>query len=286
MLYKSPIGILSLVADDHYLFGIWVEAQSHFERGLSLGNLVEVESHPILNQIASYLDAYFKRQNQDLSQLPLAPVGSDFEKRVWNYLRGIPFGQTVTYGQIAKDLQIASAQAIGGAVGRNPWSILVPCHRVLGAGKRLTGYASGIDKKAWLLKHEGAAFQENKEQKEKKMLEFIEYPKCTTCKKAKKELDQLGLEYKDVHIVEETPSEEVILNWLETSGFELKQFFNTSGIKYRELGLKDKVGTLSNKEAAKLLASDGMLLKRPILVENGVVKQIGYRKTYDNLDLK
>lgn len=163
MLYKSPIGILSLVADDHYLFGIWVEAQTHFERGLSLGNLVEVESHPILNQIASYLDAYFKGQTQDLSQLPLAPVGSDFEKRVWNYLRGIPFGQTVTYGQIAKDLQIASAQAIGGAVGRNPWSILVPCHRVLGAGNRLTGYASGIDKKAWLLKHEGAVFQENKE---------------------------------------------------------------------------------------------------------------------------
>ena len=162
MLYKSPIGILSLVADDHYLFGIWVEAQTHFERGLSLGNLVEVESHPILNQIASYLDAYFKGQTQDLSQLPLAPVGSDFEKRVWNYLRELPFGQTVTYGQIAKDLQIASAQAIGGAVGRNPWSILVPCHRVLGAGNRLTGYASGIDKKAWLLKHEGAAFQENK----------------------------------------------------------------------------------------------------------------------------
>ena len=286
MLYKSPIGILSLVADDHYLFGIWVEAQSYFERGLSLCNLVEVKSHPILNQITSYLDAYFKGQNQDLSQLLLAPVGSDFEKRVWNYLREIPFGQTVTYGQIAKDLQIASAQAIGGAVGRNPWSILVPCHRVLGAGNRLTGYASGIDKKACLLKHEGVAFQENKEQKEKKMLEFIEYPKCTTCKKAKKELDQLGLEYKDVHIVEETPSEEVILNWLETSGFELKQFFNTSGIKYRELGLKDKVGTLSNKEVAKLLASDGMLLKRPILVENGVVKQIGYRKTYDNLDLK
>ena len=162
MLYKSPIGILSLVADDHYLFGIWVEAQSYFERGLSLGNLVEVESHPILNQIISNLDAYFKGQNQDLSQLPLAPVGSDFEKRVWNYLRGIPFGQTVTYGQIAKDLQVASAQAIGGAVGRNPWSILVPCHRVLGAGGRLTGYAWGLDKKAWFLNHEGASYQENK----------------------------------------------------------------------------------------------------------------------------
>lgn len=163
MLYKSPIGILSLVADDHYLFGIWVEAQSHFERGLSLGNLVEVESHPILNQIASCLDAYFKGQNQNLSQLPLAPIGSEFEKKVWSYLREIPFGQTVTYGQIAKDLHVASPQAIGGAVGRNPWSILVPCHRVLGAGNRLTGFASGIDKKACLLKHENATFKEKKE---------------------------------------------------------------------------------------------------------------------------
>ena len=105
-------------------------------------------------------------------------------------------------------------------------------------------------------------------------------------KKAKNELDQLGLEYQDVHIVEETPSEDVILNWLETSGFEVKQFFNTSGIKYRELGLKDKVGSLSKQEAAKLLASDGMLLKRPILVENGAVKQIGYRKSYGELGLK
>ena len=285
ILYKSPIGPLSLVADDHYLFGIWIEEESDFEKGLSENDVTVVESHPILNQITSYLETYFKGQDQDLSEMPLAPVGSDFEKRVWNYLRGIPFGQTVTYGQIAKDLQVASAQAIGGAVGRNPWSILVPCHRVLGAGGRLTGYAWGLEKKAWLLRHEGASYQENKKKKEKKMLEFIEYPKCTTCKKAKKELDQLGLEYKDVHIVEETPSEKVILNWLETSGYELKQFFNTSGIKYRELGLKDKVGTLSNKEAAKLLASDGMLLKRPILVENGLVKQIGYRKSYNNLDL-
>lgn len=163
MLYKSPIGPLSLVADDHYLLGIWFQGQKHFERGLSLGNLVEVESHPILSQIACNLEAYFKGENQDLSQLPLAPVGSDFEKRVWNYLREIPFGQTVTYGQIAKDLHVASPQAIGGAVGRNPWSILVPCHRVLGAGNRLTGFASGIEKKACLLKHENATFKEKKE---------------------------------------------------------------------------------------------------------------------------
>ena len=162
MLYKSPIGPLSLVADDHYLFGIWIEEESDFEKGLSENDVTVVDSHPILNQITSYLETYFKGQNQDLSKMPLAPVGSDFEKRVWNYLRGIPFGQTVTYGQIAKDLQVASAQAVGGAVGRNPWSILVPCHRVLGAGRRLTGYAWGLDKKVWLLNHEGASYQENK----------------------------------------------------------------------------------------------------------------------------
>lgn len=160
MLYDSPIGTLSLVADDRYLFGIWFQEQTHFERGLETAILEEVTTHPILNQITSYLETYFKGKDQDLSKLPLAPIGSDFEKRVWNYLREIPFGQTVTYGQIAKDLQVASAQAIGGAVGRNPWSILVPCHRVLGAGNRLTGYASGVEKKAWLLSHEGSVYQE------------------------------------------------------------------------------------------------------------------------------
>ena len=160
MLYSSPIGSLSLVADDHYLYGIWVQEQKHFERGLVDEIIEEVGSHPILDQVISYLDAYFEGKSQDLSNLPLAPIGTDFEKRVWSYLQGIPYGRTVTYGQIAQELQVASAQAIGGAVGRNPWSILVPCHRVLGAGKRLTGYAAGTEKKAWLLEHEGADFQD------------------------------------------------------------------------------------------------------------------------------
>ena len=162
MLYCSPIGTLSLVADNHYLFGIWVGEESDFERELSEKAVTVVDSHPILNQIISYLDTYFKGQDPDVSEMPLAPVGSDFEKRVWNSLRGIPLGKTVTYGQIAKDLQVASAQAVGGAVGRNPWSILVPCHRVLGAGGRLTGYAWGLENKAWLLRHEGASYQKNK----------------------------------------------------------------------------------------------------------------------------
>ena len=162
MLYSSPIGTLSLVADEQYLYGIWVQDQKHFERGIDTDGIEIVKEHPVLDKVISYLDAYFDGEDQDLSLLPLASIGTDFEKRVWTYLQSIPYGQTVTYGQIAQDLQVPSAQAIGGAVGRNPWSILVPCHRVLGSGNRLTGYASGVEKKAWLLQHEGAAFQENK----------------------------------------------------------------------------------------------------------------------------
>ena len=159
IVYTSPIGLLSIVATDQYLFGIWVEGQNHFERGLIADNIEEVKTHPVLNQAISYLDDYFLGQNLSLSELPLAPIGTDFEKKVWSYLQEIPFGTTVTYGQIAKDLSVASAQAVGGAVGRNPWSILVPCHRVLGANKRLTGYAAGLERKAWLLNHERADYK-------------------------------------------------------------------------------------------------------------------------------
>lgn len=159
IVYTSPIGLLSIVATDQYLFGIWVEGQNHFERGLLVDNIEEVKTHPVLNQAISYLDDYFLGQNPSLSELPLAPIGTDFEKKVWSYLQEIPFGTTVTYGQIAKDLSVASAQAVGGAVGRNPWSILVPCHRVLGANKRLTGYAAGLERKAWLLNHERADYK-------------------------------------------------------------------------------------------------------------------------------
>ena len=159
IVYTSPIGLLSIVATDQFLFGIWVEGQNHFERGLIVDNIEEVKTHPVLNQAISYLDDYFLGQNPSLSELPLAPIGTDFEKKVWSYLQEIPFGTTVTYGQIAKDLSVASAQAVGGVVGRNPWSILVPCHRVLGANKRLTGYAAGLERKAWLLNHERADYK-------------------------------------------------------------------------------------------------------------------------------
>ena len=85
---------------------------------------------------------------------PVADVGTEFQKRVWTDLSKIPKGQTVTYGQIARDLDVASAQAVGGAVGRNPFSVIIPCHRVLGSQGQMTGYAGGLDKKLWLLNHE------------------------------------------------------------------------------------------------------------------------------------
>lgn len=106
---------------------------------------------------------------------------------------------------------------------------------------------------------------------------FIEYPKCSTCKKAKKWLDDNGLSHEDRHIVEENPSAEEIKKWVEMSGLPLKRFFNTSGMKYRELALKDKLPTMSDEEQYALLATDGMLVKRPILI-NGEEVRVGFRE--------
>ena len=117
------------------------------------------------------------------------------------------------------------------------------------------------------------------------MLEFIEYPKCSTCRKAKAELNQLGVDFEAVDIVQNTPSRDQLLDWIQNSDFELKSFFNTSGLKYRELGLKEKVPHLTAQEAADLLSTDGMLIKRPLLVRDNQILQIGYRKTYEELGL-
>ena len=105
------------------------------------------------------------------------------------------------------------------------------------------------------------------------MLSFIEYPKCSTCRKAKSELTSLGCEFDSQDIVVDTPTSEQLQTWIKESSLPIKSFFNTSGMKYRELGLKDKV------------ASDGMLIKRPLLVKDGKVVQVGYRKPYADLGL-
>ena len=100
---------------------------------------------------------------------------------------------------------------------------------------------------------------------------FIEYPKCSTCKKAKKYLEEHGIEFEDRHIVEENPTKEELAEWIRISGKPVKKFFNTSGMKYRELGLKDKLPHMSEEEQIELLASDGMLVKRPLLIVGEMV---------------
>lgn len=117
-----------------------------------------------LTQAVTWLDAYFAGEKPSSKDLPINPKGTAFQKLVWNELLKIPYGKTTTYGQIAAKLaqQLGkprmSAQAVGGAVGRNPISIIVPCHRVLGANGALTGYAGGVERKKWLLAHEGMGF--------------------------------------------------------------------------------------------------------------------------------
>ncbi len=117
------------------------------------------------------------------------------------------------------------------------------------------------------------------------MLTFYEYPKCTTCKKAKKELESLGVDFEAVNIKTNPPQVEILRDLLAQSDVSLKQFFNTSGNSYRELGLKDKFADLTVDEALELLATDGMLIKRPILINGDKILQIGYRTPYQNLGL-
>ena len=96
---------------------------------------------------------------------------------------------------------------------------------------------------------------------------FIEYPKCSTCKKARKHLEELGVSFEDRHIVEENPTKEELAEWIAVSGYPVKKFFNTSGMKYRELGLKDRLPQMTDEEKIELLATDGMLVKRPLLID-------------------
>lgn len=152
--YHSPIGNILLAADDVGLTGLWFEEQKYF--ALYLDKEREEKDLPIFEQTKHWLDLYFSGKEPDFS-IPLHFTGTDFQNEVWQILCSIPYGQTMTYGQIAKQiaekrgLARMSAQAVGGAVGHNEISIIVPCHRVVGANGSLTGYAGGIDKKVALL---------------------------------------------------------------------------------------------------------------------------------------
>ena len=155
--YPSPIGNMLLAADEMGLTGLWFEGQKYF--ALDLDKEHEEKEIPLFEKVKQWLDIYFSGKEPDFT-IPLHFTGTEFQKEVWEILCTIPYGQTMTYGEIAKriaarkGLPHMSAQAIGGAVGHNRISIIVPCHRVVGADGSLTGYAGGIEKKAKLLKLE------------------------------------------------------------------------------------------------------------------------------------
>ena len=152
--YQSPLGRILLAADEIGLTGLWFEGQKYF--AMHLDKEHEEKELPVFTTVKHWLDFYFSGQEPDFT-VPLHLIGTDFQKEVWEILCSIPYGKTMTYGEIAKmiakkrGLEHMSAQAVGGAVGHNKISIIVPCHRVLGTNGSLTGYAGGIDKKIALL---------------------------------------------------------------------------------------------------------------------------------------
>lgn len=156
--YTSPLGGMLLASDGCALTGLWFEGQKYLPP--CVPEMQANDDLPVFAQTKRWLDGYFSGRDPGGCP-PLRPAGTEFQRQVWQQLCTIPYGQTVTYGQVAA--QIArergtarmSAQAVGGAVGHNPISVIVPCHRVLGANGALTGYAGGIEKKRALLALEG-----------------------------------------------------------------------------------------------------------------------------------
>lgn len=161
MYYDSPIGRLLLAEKEGALAGVWIEGQKYF-LGSHNEDMEEKEDSAMLNETKKWLDCYFRGERPQIDELSLAPLGSEFRKEVWRILCGIPYGEVITYGEISKIIEKnrgigrMSAQAVGGAVGHNPISIIIPCHRVVGTDGSLTGYAGGIQRKIKLLKLEGA----------------------------------------------------------------------------------------------------------------------------------
>jgi methylated-DNA-[protein]-cysteine S-methyltransferase len=157
--YSSPVGSILLACNGESLVGLWIEGQKYFG-GTVEEAMTENSDLPILNTARNWLDRYFAGQKPTISELSLAPNGGAFRTAVWDILREIPYGGVITYGDIAKMMAVRmnrasmSSQAVGGAIGRNPISIIIPCHRVVGANGNLTGYAGGLDKKIKLLEHE------------------------------------------------------------------------------------------------------------------------------------
>ncbi len=155
VLYKStmesPVGCLTIVANDG---GIRAVLWPDDLKRVPLGDATEQNDHPVIETTVTELSEYFEGDRK-VFDVPLDPVGTEFQQSAWLALRSIPYGTTVSYGEQAERMgDKRKARAVGAANGRNPISIIVPCHRVIGAGGDLTGFAGGIDSKAWLLDHE------------------------------------------------------------------------------------------------------------------------------------
>lgn len=158
MEYSSPLGVITIACDEDAVIGLWFNGQRHF------GNVLPRESrrreHPLLRETKRWLDRYFSGEEPDFLP-PMRYDSTPFRRRICDIMLTIPYGQTMTYGQIAAEAarqmgaEKMSAQAVGGAVGHNPIAILIPCHRVVGAGGNLTGYGGGIERKMKLLALEG-----------------------------------------------------------------------------------------------------------------------------------
>ncbi|GMA46644.1 methylated-DNA--[protein]-cysteine S-methyltransferase [Tetragenococcus muriaticus] len=159
-IYLSPLGKLLILTDDQTLLGVWYEDQKYYGASYRLSEAVYQENS-IIEEVTNWLDRYFNKENPDISYLPLAPDVTDFRKKVLEILKSTPYGQTITYQQITNRLKeiygenVGSARAVGGAVGHNPISIIIPCHRVIGSDGSLTGYAGGKERKVALLTLEG-----------------------------------------------------------------------------------------------------------------------------------
>lgn len=162
--YQSPLGKMIMASDGVNLTGLWFDNQKYFALNLSADAVYS--NLPVFDRTKLWLDEYFNGVKPDFIP-PISFKGTDFQQQVWNVLMRIPYGSVITYGDIAKEiaekrgLSRMSAQAVGGAVGHNPISIIVPCHRVVGTNGSLTGYAGGIDKKAYLLNLENTYLTKN-----------------------------------------------------------------------------------------------------------------------------
>src|SRR5262245_38896378 len=154
---ETPLGAMTAAAENDALVGLWFVGQKYYPAGTA--HWISDPGHAVFEALRLRLDGYFSGRRSG-NEVPLAPKGSPFQMAVWDALRRIPYGNTTTYGDLAREIARArglgsmSAQAIGGAVGHNPISILIPCHRVVGCGGKLTGYAGGIERKEALLRLE------------------------------------------------------------------------------------------------------------------------------------